>query len=158
MTSEWKEKVERTRKWVGWWVLSTDTELPIEQVAKLYQGLTEIERRWREIKSVLEVRPLHHRLERRMAAHLVLCELAYLLERILERKVRAAGITVEERPMTGWGAVRKVRRMVVNELEVGKTGVKFHLVTEPTVEQKEIIQAVGLNVGVFRKGWTGLEL
>ena len=157
LTSEWKERVERTRQWAGWWVLSTDTELPIERVVELYQGLTVIERGWREIKSVLEVRPLHHRLERRIVAHLVLCQLAYLMERIIEKRVRDAGLVDDERPMTGWGAVRKFRTMVVSQLEVGKTGARFHRVTEPTVEQEAIIHALGLEEEGFRKGWTGLE-
>ncbi len=156
LTSEWKEKVARTQQWAGWWVLSTDTELPVERVAKLYQGLTVIERGWREIKSVLEVRPLNHRLERRIVAHLVLCELAYLMERIIEKRVREAGLQEEDRPMTGWGAVRKFRTMVVNQMAVGKTGVAFRRVTEPTAEQRAIIHAVELDEGAFHKGWTGL--
>ena len=158
LTSEWKESVERTRQWAGWWVLSTDTELPIERVAELYQGLTVIERGWREITSVLEVRPLHHRLERRIAAHLVLCQLAYLVERIVEKRVREAGLQEDDRPMTGWGAVRRFRTMVANQMAVGKTGVTFPRITEPTEEQCSIIHAVELEEETFRKGWTGLGM
>ncbi len=158
LTSEWKERVERTRQWAGWWVLSTDTELPIERVAELYQGLTVIERGWREIKSVLEIRPLHHRLERRIAAHLVLCQLAYLVERIIEKRVRETGLQEDDRPMTGWGAVRRFRTMVANQMAVGKTGVTFPRITEPTEEQRAIIHAVGLEEETFRKGWTGLGM
>jgi transposase len=156
LTSEWKGKVERTKAWAGWWVLSTDTERPAVEVANLYQGLTIIEQGWKEIKSGLEVRPLHHRLDRRITSHLMLCELAYLLERIIEHRVRKAGLTRDGAPMTGWGAVGSFRTMVANELEVGSTGVRFYRTTEPTAEQQAILKAVGLDEGAFRKGWTGL--
>jgi transposase len=156
LTSEWKIKVHRTTAWAGWWVLSTDTDLPITEVASLYQGLTVIEQGWKEIKSVLEVRPLHHRLDRRIISHLMLCELAYLLERVIEHRVRKAGLTRDGAPLTGWGAMESFRTMVASELEVGGTGVRFSRTTEPSTEQSAIIKAVGLEEGAFRKGWTGL--
>jgi transposase len=155
LTFEWKVGVERTKAWAGWWVLATDTDLPITEVASLYQGLAVIEQGWRAIKSVLEVRPLHHRLDRRIAAHLVLCELAYLLEKVIEKKVRAAGLEEEGRPMTAWRAVGQFRTMVANAIEVGGTGVRFRRITEPTEEQTTIIRALDLDESAFRKGWTG---
>jgi hypothetical protein len=156
LTSEWKARVERTKAWAGWWVLSTDTELPAAEVANLYQGLTVIEQGWREIKSVLEVRPLHHRLDRRIASHLMLGELAYLMERFIEHRVREAGLTRDGAPLTGWGAMASFRSMVASEMEVGTSGVRFTRTTEPTTEQLTILKAVGLDEGAFRKGWTGL--
>jgi Transposase DDE domain len=158
LTSEWKVRVERTKKWAGWWVLSTDTNLPTAEVAHLYQGLAIIEQGWKEIKGVLDVRPLHHRLDRRIAAHLMLCELAYLLERVIELKVREAGVSGPGGPLTGWGAVEEFRSMTANQLEVGSTGVKFSRTTEPTARQTEILRAAGLPEDAFRKGWTGLEV
>ena len=80
LTAKLKERVARRRREAGWWVLSTDTELPVVEVAELYMGLAIIEQGWREIKTVLEVRPLHHRLDRRVGAHLQICKLAYLLQ------------------------------------------------------------------------------
>ncbi len=158
LTSEWKLRVERTKKWAGWWVLSTDTKLPATEVARLYQGLSVIEQGWKEIKGVLEVRPLHHRLERRIAAHLMLCELAYLLERVIELKVRQADVSGREGRLTGWAAVEEFRTMTANQLEVGTTGVRFYRTTEPTGRQAEILRAMGLEQSAFRKGWTGLDV
>ena len=156
LTSEWKIGVERTKNWAGWWVLATDTDRSVEEVARLYQGLAVIEQGWKEIKSVLEVRPLHHRLDRRIAAHLMICEMAYLMERVIEKRVREANIQEEGRPMTGWTAVGKFRSMVASEMEVGGTRVRFQRITEPTAEQRAILQATELEESAFRKGWTGL--
>jgi transposase len=149
LTTEWKGKVDRVRQWAGWWVLSTDTELPAEEVARLYQGLAVIERGWRELKGVLEVRPLRHRLERRVEAHLQLCVLAYLVEKYLEEKVRSLGFT-------GAAALDQFRASTLDELEWGTTGATRWAVTEPTKEQEAILRAADLSVERFREGWRSL--
>ena len=44
----------------------------------------EVERGWRDMKQILDLRPVYHRLEERIRAHVVLCWLALLLIRIIE--------------------------------------------------------------------------
>jgi transposase len=157
LTSEWKDKVRRTQEWAGWWVLATDTELSVEEVTRLYQGLAIIERGWKEIKSVLEVRPLHHRLRRRIESHLVICSLAFLLERYVELKVREAKLEQEGRPLTGPAAMKQFESLVVNRQEIAGTGVRFNQFTELDARQTAIVWAVGLKPEQFAKGWTGLD-
>jgi hypothetical protein len=46
-----------------------------------YKRLAQVERAFRSLKSVdLKVRPIHHRLEDRVRAHILLCMLAYYVE------------------------------------------------------------------------------
>ena len=46
-----------------------------------YKGLSSVERAFRSLKTVdLKVRPIHHRLETRVRAHIFLCMLAYYVE------------------------------------------------------------------------------
>jgi hypothetical protein len=158
LTSDWKDKVSRTQEWAGWWVLATDTELSVEEVTRLYQGLAIIERGWKEIKSVLEVRPLQHRLQRRIESHLLICSLAFLVERYVELKVREAKLEREGRPLTGPAAVKRFESLVVNRQEIADTGVKFNQFTELDAQQRAIVQAVGLKAEQFAKGWTGLDV
>ena len=48
---------------------------------RAYKGLSAVERAFRSIKTVdLKVRPIHHRLEQRVRAHIFLCMLAYYVE------------------------------------------------------------------------------
>jgi len=49
-----------------------------------YKQLLEVERGWRDMKQILDLRPVHHRLEDRIRAHVILCWLALLLIRIIE--------------------------------------------------------------------------
>lgn len=56
-------------------------DLTAEQAVRAYKGLSEVERAFRSLKSVdLHVRPIHHRLEKRVRAHVLLCMLAYYVE------------------------------------------------------------------------------
>lgn len=60
-------------------VAATTMEAP--QVVRHYKGLAEVERAFRSLKTVdLKIRPIHHRLENRVRAHILLCMLAYYVE------------------------------------------------------------------------------
>jgi len=61
-----------------------DPQLSAEDIARGYKQLLEVERGWRDMKQVLDLRPVYHRLEERIRAHVLLCWLALLLIRIAE--------------------------------------------------------------------------
>ena len=63
---------------------TSDPTLSAEDVALGYKQLLEVERGWRDMKSTLELRPVYHRLEDRIRAHVLLCWLALLLIRLAE--------------------------------------------------------------------------
>jgi hypothetical protein len=61
-----------------------DPTLPAAEVAVGYKQLLEVERAWRDMKTTLDLRPVYHRKEARIRAHVLLCWLALLLVRIAE--------------------------------------------------------------------------
>jgi hypothetical protein len=67
----------------GFYVLRTsvpEDELPSADVVRAYKGLEQVERAFGTFKGPeLEIRPIHHRLEDRVRAHVLLCMLAYYL-------------------------------------------------------------------------------
>jgi hypothetical protein len=62
----------------------SDPHLSAEDIALGYQQLLEVERGWRDMKQIIDLRPVYHRLEERIRAHVILCWLALLLIRIVE--------------------------------------------------------------------------
>jgi hypothetical protein len=62
----------------------SDPHLPAADIALGYKQLLEVERGWRDMKQILDLRPVYHRLDERIRAHVVLCWLALLLIRIVE--------------------------------------------------------------------------
>ncbi|MEZ5122321.1 MAG: IS1634 family transposase [Solirubrobacterales bacterium] len=82
-----RAKIAAEARLDGKYLLSTsDPDLSAEDVAVGYKNLLEAERGFRDLKSTLELRPVFHRLERRIRAHILLCWLALLLIRIAERQ------------------------------------------------------------------------
>jgi len=65
---------------------SADPQMSAEDIAAGYKQLLEVERGWRDMKSVLDLRPVYHRLEERIRAHVILCWLALLLIRVAENQ------------------------------------------------------------------------
>jgi len=82
-----RAKITAEAKLDGKFLLSTsDPSLSAEDVALGYKNLLEAERGFRDLKSTLELRPVYHRLEPRIRAHVLLCWLALLLIRVAERR------------------------------------------------------------------------
>ena len=80
-------KVRAEERLDGKYLLSTsDPDLSAEDVALGYKNLLEAERGFRDMKSTLDLRPVYHRIEPRIRAHVLLCWLALLLIRVAERR------------------------------------------------------------------------
>jgi hypothetical protein len=73
---------------------SSDPHLSAEDIALGYKQLLEVERGWRDIKQVIDLRPVYHRLEDRIRAHVILCWLALLLVRVAETTTGATWPTL----------------------------------------------------------------
>jgi Transposase DDE domain len=63
-----------------------DPQLPAEDIALGYRQLLEVERGWRDMQSILDLRSVYHRLEERLRTHVLLCWLALLLIRVAENQ------------------------------------------------------------------------
>jgi hypothetical protein len=78
------EKVAAEAALDGIYVIRTNVpkkQLGTADAVRSYKGLCEVERAFRSLKTVdLKIRPIHHRLEDRVRAHIFLCMLAYYVE------------------------------------------------------------------------------
>src|SRR3954467_11241407 len=63
---------------------SSHPKLSAEDIAVGYKQLLGVQRSWRDMKQLLELRPVDHRREARIRAHVLLCWLALLLIRLVE--------------------------------------------------------------------------
>jgi len=78
------EGIEAEARLDGLYVIRTsvpETKLDAEATVRAYKSLSDVERAFRSLKTVdLKIRPIHHRLENRVRAHVLLCMLAYYVE------------------------------------------------------------------------------
>jgi hypothetical protein len=79
-------KAKKAEKLDGKWVLITnDDTLKPEDAASGYKGLLVIERCFRSLKTTpIHLTPMHHWLARRIEAHVKICVLALLIQRVAE--------------------------------------------------------------------------
>lgn len=121
-------------------LITSDDTLPAADVAQSYKQLAEVERAWRSLKSELDIRPMYHRLDDRIRAHVLLCWLALLLVRVAEVKT---GQT--------WDTLRaELDRLhcVTYEGAAGRMAQR----TEITEAQKQILAKLGVSAPPkFRK-------
>ncbi len=82
-------RIDEEAKLDGIYVLRTNVQkeqLDGPEVVRAYKSLSQVERGFRHFKLTgLEVRPVYHYTERRVRAHLLLCMLAYLVQREMEK-------------------------------------------------------------------------
>jgi transposase len=72
-------------------VLRTNTDLSAEQVALKYKQLWQVERVFRDVKSLLLTRPIFHQRDRTIRGHVFCSCLALVLRKELDRCLEQAG-------------------------------------------------------------------
>jgi transposase len=90
-----RDQYRQQRRHDGVFVLETNhPDLSAAEVVQSYRQLMEVERAFRVLKSLVKVRPVYHHRDRRVETHIFICFLSYLLAKVLEQRLRAAGLTI----------------------------------------------------------------
>ena len=111
---------------------SSDPTLSVEDIALGYKLLLQIERAWRDMKTTLDLRPIHHRKQDRIRAHVLLCWLALLLIRIAENQTEQT-----------WRNLRDELQRMHLGMFAGPAGASQQR-TELTAGQRDILRALGV--------------
>jgi transposase len=92
------EKYKADSKWDGLKGYLTNTRMGKDQVIENYGHLWKIEKAFRISKTDLRIRPIYHRLRKRIEAHLCIAFCAYKIYKELERqlKEKEAGLSPEK--------------------------------------------------------------
>lgn len=128
-----KEKVIEDSRWDGLKGYLTNANLTKDQIIENYQHLWQIEMAFRISKTELKIRPIYHRLQRRIEAHICLSFTAYKVYKELERQLK------EKKSLL---SVNKAIEIAENIMEItislpqtGKTLTKTLLLTD---DQKQL--------------------
>ena len=112
---------------------TSDPKMTAEDIALGYKQLLEVERGWRDLKQVIDLRPVYHRKEERIRAHVILCWLALLLARVAEN---AAGGT--------WPELRRQLGRIAVGTFTGPAGT-FRQRTQISPAQAAILEQLGID-------------
>jgi transposase len=83
-----KNKFEQDTKWDGLKGYVTNTMLTKDEIIDNYSHLWKIEKAFRISKTDLRIRPIFHRLQRRIEAHICIAFVAYKIYKELERQLK----------------------------------------------------------------------
>jgi transposase len=140
----WERKadlIEQEAQRDGWYLLHTNQSVeacPGAQVLSHYKGLLDVEEAFCELKSYLEVRPVHHHRPDRVVNHVRLCFLAYWLSARLGGEWRQRGVK-EEVPRL----LRQLQTIRVGRLQLGQR-VHRTLMTQIPKHMNEQLHQLGL--------------
>lgn len=120
----------------GKFLLVTNTILPAEECMKTYKQLAEIERNFREIKSFVKLRPFYHSDAGRIKAHVFVCVLALLMEKLMEKKLNKSLM------MSVRAAMDELKRLRVSVCRLNGTEVR--VLNKLSGEQEAILDSLGI--------------
>ena len=140
-------RIDRTeygqqRRHDGIFVLETNhPDLTTEEVVASYRQLMEVERAFRVLKSLVKLRPIYHYRDRRVETHVFICFLAYLMAKLIEQRLRRAGLSHSlAHALEVLGRMKAVEHTWENEAIVIKA-------TKTDDELKALLQAIGVQLG-----------
>ena len=123
----------------GKYLIQTEEQnLSALEAVAVYKELSEVERAFARLKDVIEMRPIFHQKASRVQAHVFVASLAFLLDRAMEKKLKAAGLDISSRE--AWQLLKTVR---VVEISVGE-GKTTRSVTQGSGRAAQILRILGL--------------
>ena len=90
-----EEKIEADARFDGIWVLTTNTRLSAKEVALKYKELWMVEHTFRDMKSVIDTRPVFHKLDETIRSHVFCSFLALVLKKELDDRLVSHGLQYE---------------------------------------------------------------
>jgi hypothetical protein len=106
-----------------------------------YIQLTELEAVFRTLKSELNLRPIFHRIQRRIEAHILIAFLGYCLWICLKQKLRAAAES-----LTAAQVIQSLKQIILVEVwfDLRKGGrICLPRITQPEAQQQLILHHLG---------------
>ena len=142
-------KVEAWRDWAalseGCYLLRSNlTDWSAEDLWQAYMQLTQAEAAFRIQKSDLAIRPIWHQKEERVEAHILVCFLAYVLWKTLERWQSRAGLG--DSPRTLLEELRTIQSADVVLPTTDGRELKIRCVVRPDKAQQDLLARLGLTL------------
>ena len=82
------DKIEAYKKSLGYYqIVTSELNMKSKDIIEKYHGLTQIEEQFRTMKSTLETRPLYVRTPEHIEAHLLICLVALIMIRIIQKRI-----------------------------------------------------------------------
>ena len=116
---------------------SDDPNLSAAESVEVYKQLSDVEWAYRDLKDVIEMRPIHHKTDPRIKAHIFVATLALFIKRTLEHHLKEKGLYLS--PTEAFEAMRS---MGVSIFDLD--GHRHLLTTGGGRDAKRVVKALGI--------------
>jgi len=120
-------------------VLTTNTKLTAREVALKYKELWMVEQTFRDMKSVLETRPIYHKRDETIRGHVFCSFLALVLKKELDDRLACLGLQFE------WADIKQDLK-ALQEVVIEESGIKLAVRTECPGTCGKVFLATGVAV------------
>ena len=134
-----EEKIKADAKFDGIWVLTTNTKLKAREVALKYKELWMVEQTFREMKSVIDTRPIYHKRDVTIRGHVFCSFLALVLKKELDYRLVSQGLQFE------WADIKQDLK-ALQEVILEENGSTLAIRTECQGVCGKVFKAVGIAV------------
>lgn len=164
-------KVAEYRKSMGYYqIVSSELKLDAQEIIDKYHGLTQIEDQFRVMKGDLETRPLYVRTPEHIDAHLLICMIALVLIRIIQKRIRDANPSAQRDAYWNVGmsseriqtALNKwkvdtlpsdlYRFMDIDDPDLALILKTFHIEIPPKLYRRADLKSIKTGIEVFHVG------
>ena len=141
-----EEKVEEFTSSMGYYqIVTSELSMPPLDVIDTYHGLSRIEDQFRVMKSVLETRPVFVRTREHIEAHLLICLMALVMLRLLERRIALGnGMHAEGRNWSYGMSCKRVQEALNKWMIEDLPEANYRFCNTDDEDLAKILRAVGL--------------
>jgi transposase len=90
-----QNKIKEEERFDGKWVLTSNMDMSAEQIALKYKELWMVESVFRQVKSIMDTRPIYHKTDETIRGHVFCSFLALVLRKELDRHLELSGMNFE---------------------------------------------------------------
>lgn len=134
-----EEKINVDAKYDGIWVLTTNTQLKAREVALKYKELWMVEHTFRDMKSVIDTRPIYHKRDETIRGHVFCSFLALVLKKELDDRLVSQGLQFE------WADIKQDLK-ALQEVTLEENGSTLAVRTECQGACGKVFKATGVAV------------
>jgi transposase len=134
-----EEKIKADARFDGIWVLTTNTQLKAKDVALKYKELWMVEQTFRDMKSVIDTRPVYHKQDETIRGHVFCSFLALVLKKELDSRLVSQGLQYE------WAEIKQDLK-ALQEVILDENGSRLVIRTECRGVCGKVFRVVGVAV------------
>ena len=124
-------------KWDGLKGYLTNTTLKPTEVIAAYGNLWHIEKAFRISKTDIRIRPIYHRIPRRIETHICICFVSYAVFKELERLLKIA-----KAEFSATSAIELTKNMYQIKVFLPESKTYTTIPLKPTEQQQELISII----------------